>query len=157
VTYVEQQLAILEQAILRHPENGSVHDAANAVHAILLDDSAIPGPWGYRSCDEWRADPGGWSLGPGLYNINQGHYLLACQDWAAEVESRQRNLAAVLAAAGDANMAETLEAGADQTATAAEEARRNAAQLGDQTPGWVKGLLAIGLGLVVLHSLNLVK
>jgi hypothetical protein len=157
VTFVEQQIAILEQAILRHPENGAVHDAANSVHAILLDDSAIPGPWGYRSCDEWRANPGGWSLGPGLYNLNQGHYLLACEDWAAEVESRQRNLAAVLAAAGDANMAATLEAGADQTATAAEEARRNAGQLGDQTPAWVKLLLALGLGVLVLQAVSLGK
>ena len=38
-----------------------------------------------------------------------------------------------------------------------EEARRNAGQLGDQTPGWVKALLAIGVGLIVLQSLNLVK
>ena len=161
MTYSEQAIALARQAILRHPGDGAVGDAATDVNAAVLDDSAVLLAWGNESCDEWRAHPGEWSLGPGAYNLNQGHYALACRDWEDAVEASLRVLEDALRRAGDAEMADAAAAGAEQAATASEQAAAtfdfSFGTLWLNTPPLVKGLFVIGGAILIFQATDALR
>ncbi len=83
-------------------------------------------------------------------------YYSECEAWAVNVAKSLRWLASWAAQLGAPASAEILEAGADELSTGAQASRDVAADLGqvlapnlETTPGWVLGLGALGLALVL--------